>query len=30
MFDKEEWAAQRNWQEDKCIEDSEVAALEVD
>ena len=27
VFDKEEWAAQRNWQEDKCIEDSEVAAL---
>jgi len=27
VFDKEEWAAQRNWQEDKCIEDSEMAAL---
>jgi len=28
VFDKEDWAAQRNWQEDKCIGDSEMAALE--
>ena len=27
VFDEEEWACQRKWQEDKCIEDSEMAAL---
>jgi len=27
MFDEEEWACQRKWQEDKCIEDSGIAAL---
>ena len=27
VFEKDEWIAQRKWQEDKCIEDSEVAAL---
>ena len=27
VFGKEEWAAQRKWQEDNCIEDSEMAAL---
>ena len=27
VFDEEEWAAQRKWQKDNCIEDSEMAAL---
>ena len=27
VFDKEDWAAQRKWQEDNCKEDSEMAAL---
>ena len=27
VFDKDEWIAQRKWQEDECIEDSEMAAL---
>ena len=27
VFDEAKWAAQRKWQEDECIEDSEMAAL---
>ena len=27
VFDKEDWAAQRKWQEDNCKEVSEMAAL---
>ena len=27
VFEKDEWIAQRKWQEDECIEDSEMAAL---